>query len=64
MPVLSGEQAIATILKHDKKNTSYKIALLRSINDLVLMYPDVAQHGQDVAVPLTRLAGVLIAAEG
>lgn len=61
MPVLSGEQAIATILKHDKKTTSYKIALLRSINDLVLMYPDVAQHGQDVAVPLTRLAELWVA---
>ena len=56
MPVISGEQVIATILKHDKKTASYKIALLRSINDLVLTYPDVAKQGQDVAVPLVRLA--------
>lgn len=61
MPVVSGEQVIATILKHDKKTTSYKIALLRSINDLVLMYPDVACQGQDVAVPLNRLAELWIA---
>ena len=56
MPVISGEQAIATILKHDNKTTSYKIALLRAINDLVLMYPDVVRQGRAVAVPLTRLA--------
>jgi hypothetical protein len=61
MPVIPGEQAIATILKHDKKTTSYKFALLRSINDLVLMYPDVAGQGQDVAVPLNRLAELWVA---
>lgn len=61
MPAISGEQAIATILKHDNKTTSYKIALLRAINDLVLMYPDVAHQGKAVAVPLTRLAELWIA---
>ena len=29
----------ASFLKHDSKVTSYKIALLRSINDVVLTYP-------------------------
>jgi hypothetical protein len=61
MPVIPGEQAIATILKHDNKTTSYKIALLRAINDLVLMYPDVARQGQPVAVPLSRLAELWVA---
>ena len=61
MPVIPGEQAIATILKNDDKSTSYKIALLRSINDLVLMYPDVAKQGQSVAVPLHRLAELWVA---
>ncbi|GAB2777877.1 hypothetical protein HNQ93_001732 [Hymenobacter luteus] len=56
MPPISGEQAIATILKHDKKTNSYKIALLRAINDLVLLYPDLVREGQPVAVPLPRLA--------
>lgn len=56
MPPLSGEQAIAAIVKHDNKTTSYKIALLRAINDVVLMYPGFAQQGQGVAVPLSRLA--------
>ncbi|NVO84290.1 HNH endonuclease domain-containing protein [Hymenobacter terrestris] len=53
---LSGDQVIATILKHDDKKTSYKIALLRALNDLALLYPGLAQAGQPVAVPLTRLA--------
>ena len=61
MPVIPGEQAIATILKHDNKTTSYKIALLRAINDVVLMYPDVARQGQPVAVPLNRLAELWVA---
>jgi hypothetical protein len=61
MPVLPGEQVIATILKHDNKTTSYKMALLRAINDVVLMYPDVARQGQAVAVPLRLLAEFWIA---
>ncbi|WP_210116297.1 hypothetical protein [Hymenobacter fodinae] len=52
----SGEQVIATILKHDTKTTSYKVALLRALNDLVLSYPGLAQSNQDVAVPLVRIA--------
>lgn len=55
----SGEQRLATILKHDTKTTSYKIALLRAINDVVLLYP--ATQGQDVAVPLSRLAELWVA---
>ncbi len=33
-------QILSTILKHDKKQNSYKIALLRAINDVVLNFPD------------------------
>ncbi|RZK34411.1 MAG: hypothetical protein EOO61_13640 [Hymenobacter sp.] len=51
-----GETIIATILKYDTKTTSYKLALLRAINDLVLAYPGVAQFDQDVAIPLVRIA--------
>lgn len=61
MSTLPGEQIIATILKHDNKTTSYKIALLRAINDVVLMYPDVARQGLSVAVPLNRLAELWVA---
>jgi hypothetical protein len=59
MSPFSGEQRLATILKHDTKTTSYKIALLRAINDVVLLYPDLT--GRDVAVPLTRLAELWVA---
>ena len=47
---------ISSILRHDSKQTSYKIALLRAINDLVLAYPDVAPASGVVAVPLRMLA--------
>ncbi|MCB2380406.1 hypothetical protein LGH70_22630 [Hymenobacter sp. BT635] len=60
LPV-SGDQLIATILKHDAKITSYKIALLRALNDVVLLYPGVAQRGQSVAIPLARLAELWLA---
>jgi hypothetical protein len=52
----AGERAIATILKHDNKTTSYKIALLRAINDLVLAYPDLTATDRDIAIPLRRIA--------
>ncbi|MBJ6146138.1 HNH endonuclease domain-containing protein [Hymenobacter sp. BT559] len=61
MPPLAGDQLIATILKHDNKTTSYKIALLRALNDLVLSYPGLAQYNQSVAVPLVRLAELWVA---
>lgn len=56
-----GEAAIATILKHDNKTTSYKIALLRGINDLVLAYPDLTTSRRDIAIPLKRIAELWIA---
>ena len=48
---------ISTILKHDDKVTSYKIALLQAINDVaVKSYPDLATFKKDVAIPLRTLA--------
>jgi hypothetical protein len=47
---------ISTILRHDSKQTSYKIALLRALNDVVLAYPDAGRQGRDVAIPLRLLA--------
>ena len=49
-------RVISTILKHDTKVTSYKIALLRSINDVVMSFPDITSSGRDVAIPLRILA--------
>ncbi len=45
-------RVISTILRHDAKQTSYKIALLRALNDAVLAYPDRRFDGRDVAVRL------------
>lgn len=47
---------ISTILRHDSKQTSYKIALLRALNDVVLAYPDLRLQERAVAVPLRVLA--------
>lgn len=52
----AGHRVISTILRHDRKVNSYKIALLRALNDVVLAYPDLRQEGRDVAVPLRLLA--------
>ncbi|MBC1221182.1 hypothetical protein GNF10_26940 [Nostoc sp. UCD121] len=57
----SGSKIISTILKHDTKATSYKIALLRAINDVVLSFPDLRNRKEDVAVPLRLLAQFWVA---
>ncbi|HEY9811306.1 MAG TPA: HNH endonuclease domain-containing protein [Halomicronema sp.] len=49
-------RTISTILKHDTKVTSYKMALLRSINDIALSFPDLGNSAKDVAIPLRVLA--------
>ena len=52
---------ISAILRHDSKVTSYKIALLRAINDVVLAFPDLASMEQAAAIPLSMLADRWIA---
>ena len=52
---------IATILRHDARVTSYKLALLRAINDVVLAFPDIEARGTAVAIPLRILARPWIA---
>lgn len=49
---------IGTILRHDRKVTSYKLALIRSINDVAGSFPALAQLGDRarVAIPLRMLA--------
>ncbi len=49
-------QAVGSILRFDKKVNSYKLALVRAINDVVLSYPDLSGRGFDVCVPLRKLA--------
>ena len=61
MPLIAQDKVISTILKHDSKTTSYKIALLRAINDVVLTYPDLRTFQLPVAVPLKLLAKFWVA---
>lgn len=61
MTTISPDKVISTILKHDAKTTSYKIALLRAINDVVLTYPDLRTYRSPIAVPLKLLAKFWVA---
>ncbi len=58
---IEASRVISTILKHDPKVTSYKLALLRAINDVVLSFPDLRNYQQPVAIPLKRLAEFWVA---
>jgi len=66
MPPAS-DLVIGTILKHDRKITSYKIALVRAINDVVLSFPDMASEDEgeselrSIAIPLRMLAQFWVA---
>lgn len=53
---MNADRLIATILRHDKKTASYKLAMIRSLNDLVLGYPHCGEYTESVAVPLRMLA--------
>jgi hypothetical protein len=48
-------------LKHDNKVTSYQIALLRAINDIVLSFPGVLSQEKNVVLLLRMLAELRIA---
>jgi hypothetical protein len=61
MGQVSSTNVISTILRHDAKVTSYKIALIRAINDVVLAFPGLGQPHQPVLVPLRVLAEFWIA---
>jgi hypothetical protein len=57
----AASRTIATILRHDRKQNSYKLALIRAINDVVLSFPDAGTHAQPVAIPLRILAEYWVA---
>ena len=54
-----GQQSIhrilSTILRHDRKQNGYKIALIRAINDVALSYSFVSAD-RHLAIPLRVLA--------
>ena len=57
----AASRTIATILRHDARVTSYKLALIRAINDVVLSFPDAGTHDQPIAIPLRILAEYWVA---
>jgi hypothetical protein len=57
----AASRTIATILRHDAWVTSYKLALIRAINDVVLSFPDAGTHDQSVAIPVRILAKYWVA---
>ncbi len=59
--MIASTNILSTILRHDAKVTSYKIALLRAINDVALSYPNLSRPGHPVLVPLRVLAEFWIA---
>lgn len=61
MEHLSVGREISSILRHDRKQNTYKIALVRAINDVVTGFPDLTVARRDVAVPLHELAARWVA---
>lgn len=51
---------LSSVLRFDAKQATYKIALLRAINDVALAFPGLP-HGRPVAVPVRLLASYWIA---
>jgi hypothetical protein len=49
-------QVVGSILRFDKKVNSYKLALVRALNDVVLSYPNLCDTDLGVCVPLRKLA--------
>lgn len=58
---MNAGQLIATILRHDRKTASYKIALIRCLNDLALGYAHLGDTNRCLAVPLKSLAAFWVA---
>jgi hypothetical protein len=52
---MNAVQTISTILKHDKKINTYKIALIRAINNLALAYPGLSIFKRAIAIPLRSI---------
>lgn len=57
----TGGHIISTILRHDAKQNSYKIALIRAIANIATAYPEFGDSGRSVAIPLRMLAEEWIA---
>lgn len=58
---MNADILIATILRHDRMVSSYKIALIRSLNDLSLGFAHLVESGMSIAIPIRTLASFWIA---
>lgn len=61
MEEITSNKIISSILKHDRMQTTFKIALVRAINDIALSYPETGSLVFDVAVPFRLLAEFWVA---
>jgi hypothetical protein len=58
---IAAAKTLAGVLRYDRKLNTYKLALLRALNDAALAFPDVGAGPQPVAVPLRYLAASWVA---
>ena len=58
---MDAHQVISTILRHDRKQNSYKIALIRALGDVALEFSNLPVTGRGVAIPVRLLAEYWIA---
>jgi hypothetical protein len=58
---IAAATTLAGIVRYDRKLNTYKLALLRALNDAALAFPDVGTGPQPVAVPLRYLAASWVA---
>lgn len=56
LPTPDVSKLIQGILRHDRRLNTYKLALIRALNDIALNFAALQGHGHGVAVPLTVLA--------
>lgn len=53
---MNGYQVITEILQKDRKQNTYKFALIRAINAVAQIYPDITATTKGIAIPLKRIA--------
>lgn len=56
LPTLDVSKVIQGILRHDRKLNTYKLALIRALNDTALNFAALQRRGHGIAVPLRVLA--------
>lgn len=55
-PLQDVGKIIQSVLRHDKKLNTFKLALIRALNDTALSFAALQGKGHGIAVPLRTLA--------